>query len=800
MEGLEAISRAKRSTRIGLRTCALCAALTAAAASPARAQGDAAIRGQATAAADGSAIAGAAVVLAPVPPGMAVQATADTDGRFVFPNVRPGEYILSGSAPGFSSRDVHVAVQPRDIRIVALSLELQRVEVGVQVTAGSAALTSAPSPTSTLLSAERLEALPVWQQHSLTDAIVTLAPGMIRGHDDFVHIRGHEIALNPSINGVSFWENPHAVFSAGVSAEIVDSATVMTGGFSAEYGNRFGGVIEVVTKSGLARGNGGGLTVNAGQAGRRSVSGEVSGRRGEFGYYVFGSALESDRFLSPPDPVAVHDHARAGHLFAQADANFGRAGSLRIVVMGDGTSFEIPKTPLDESLRPLANAEQRNRQQTAIAGWTGSAADFALSASFYQRWSKSQLIPASGPLTAIAGLTRELNTAGGKVDATRFAGRHAVKMGFDAVSLRPEETLSYDASGYVVLTHLLALPHIHFPTTALNFSGRSSGYQLSGYARDAIQAGRATVDAGVRVDRYDLVVSSLHLSPRINVSVGVAGGAVLHASYNHFFVPPAVEGVLSSSAGLTAHIEEIGRPLPPLEPTIEDQFEVGASLPLSAMRWSVTGYFRATENPVHTTVWPDARIYSYASFDRERAYGLETKIVLPRLAGYGVDGYLNYALGRVDFYNPITGGFTTEAGHLGETNRFLAPMDQTHTFSAGATYAHSPTGIWLGTALEYGSGTPMGHGGGAHEHAPGTPAHEHAVSAGAAPRVPEHFTANLSAGINLLTDGRRRSRLLLRLDIENIADNVYVIAREGEFSPAQYATPRLISATARIRF
>ena len=405
MEGLEAISRAKRSTRIGLRTCALCAALTAAAASPARAQGDAAIRGQATAAADGSAISGAAVVLAPVPPGMAVQATADTDGRFVFPNVRPGEYILSGSAPGFSSRDVHVAVQPRDIRIVALSLELQRVEVGVQVTAGSAALTSAPSPTSTLLSAERLEALPVWQQHSLTDAIVTLAPGMIRGHDDFVHIRGHEIALNPSINGVSFWENPHAVFSAG--AERGDRSIpphVMTGGFSAEYGNRFRRRSRGRSRSRGWRGEtAAALTLNAGQAGRRSVAGEVVGpaRRIRVSA-VFGSALE---VRSLPEPAGSRSRCttmRAGAmLFAQADANFGRAGSFRIVVMGDGTSFEIPETPLDESLRPLANAEQRNASADRDRGVDWGALRILPSARpSTSDGLRAQLIPASGPLTA----------------------------------------------------------------------------------------------------------------------------------------------------------------------------------------------------------------------------------------------------------------------------------------------------------------------------------------------------------------------------------------------------------------
>jgi len=107
-------------------------------------------------------------------------------------------------------------------------------------------------------------------------------------------------------------------------------------------------------------------------------------------------------------------------------------------------------------------------------------------------------------------------------------------------------------------------------------------------------------------------------------------------------------------------------------------------------RLALTGYQRATDNPVHTTVWPDARIYSYASFDHARAYGLEAKAEVPALARYGVTGYLNYALGRVYFYNPVAGGFITEAEHVTETGRFLAPMDQTHTLTAGATYRLDP--------------------------------------------------------------------------------------------------------------
>jgi hypothetical protein len=127
-------------------------------------------------------------------------------------------------------------------------------------------------------------------------------------------------------------------------------------------------------------------------------------------------------------------------------------------------------------------------------------------------------------------------------------------------------------------------------------------------------------------------------------------------------------------------------------------------------------------------------------------------------------------------------------------------MDQTHTLSTGATYRHTRTGLWVGTTMEYGSGTPMGHEGSDHAHAAGEADHEHTQSAGGALQGPGHFTVNLSFGVDLLRSGRQRSRLSFQFDIENITDNVYLIAQEGEFSPAQYSIPLLVSATAKIRF
>src|SRR5207342_1212623 len=100
-------------------------------------------------------------------------------------------------------------------------LAIQPIQESVRVAASP--LPSVHSPGSTHLSGARLAEIPLTQRTNLADAIVTAAPGMIRGHDDFVHIRGHEVALNPFINGVQFWENAHSVFSPGLGVDYIES-------------------------------------------------------------------------------------------------------------------------------------------------------------------------------------------------------------------------------------------------------------------------------------------------------------------------------------------------------------------------------------------------------------------------------------------------------------------------------------------------------------------------------------------------------------------------------------------------
>src|SRR5213594_755296 len=535
------------------------------------AQSDAAIRGIIKAEADGSVLPNTDVQLNSPVLGVALQAKSGQDGQFIFQRLAPGPYTLAVSHADFRDQRVALTLKPREVQNITVQLSLRGIEQSVEVTA-PAQLTTTYSPNSTVLQSDTVDSLPLDQRNNLPGMIAMTAPSMIRSHDDFVHVRGNEIALNTFINGVSFWENPHTVFSAGLTPDIIQSVNVLTGSFPPEYGNRFGGVLDIATKSGLSMKNEGSLTIGAGNALRNNAAIEFGGHTEKAGYYFYSAGFESGRFLSPNDPRSIHDTGRGSRNFLQFDFNADRRNSLRLMLMGDGTNFQIPKTAIDDIYRPNTNASERTRAQTAVLTWNHTASDRTFfTTSLYQRWSRMTLLPANDPLASVASNERSLSTVGLKGDLTRLVGSHTLKGGIDLTILRPDENLFFLGEGYIAFSHLLGLPHVHLrgPNRGpITFGDHRTGGQGSAYVQDTMQLTRAlTLNAGLRFDRYSLATSDTHFSPRVNLAYRFAGsGTVLHASYNHFFVHPAVENVLISSAGLTRFLQDFPISLPPLQP------------------------------------------------------------------------------------------------------------------------------------------------------------------------------------------------------------------------------------------
>ena len=159
-------SRCVRPPRV-LERCAVAALALHVTAVSASAQSDSAIRGLVVAAADGSALDGCTVTL-----------TSSSTGEVLLPSrlkPRGGSHSPSSGpvstacrclSDGFAAQQLTLAVEPREVRTVTVSLEVAGVAVSVEVPGARASTPGTHSPSSTTLTIARLEVMPVFQRTS----------------------------------------------------------------------------------------------------------------------------------------------------------------------------------------------------------------------------------------------------------------------------------------------------------------------------------------------------------------------------------------------------------------------------------------------------------------------------------------------------------------------------------------------------------------------------------------------------------------------------------------------------------
>lgn len=694
--------------------------------------------------------------------------TANTDpaGHFSFPNLSPGGYRLNVEADAFYRQQLAFTLSPRAVPQFDFVLSpFVSINEQVSVQARTQLLDETEAATVRTIDRRQLELLPAAKSGQLTDAVTPFVSSAVAGHDNLVHLRGNELSLNTFINGVSFFDNPHQLFTPGLSSDVVQSMNVITGGFPAEFGNRFGGILDVVTRSGFNADAHGDLTLGAGTRLRHNAALDYGGHTQSFGYFFYGQGFESGRFLNTPEPNLLHDTGRGARTFAQFDYRHGARDSFRLVLTGAGTNFELPNTTEDEERG--RDFFQRNREQTIVLSWDHTFNSTALlSTSLYERSAGARLLPTSDPVSIQARGLRQDVTAGVKSDLSLFRGaHHAVKAGIDLTLLRLREDFSFDPRGGEI------------EVEPFEFRGRRTGGQASAYVQDQYRPFKHfTANLGLRYDQYNLVTSEHAFSPRINLAYARDGGrTVLHFAYNRFFSPPPIENLLLSS--------RLGFEGQPPRSSHSNHFEAGVSRSMrDRFVVRLTGYWRSDRNSFENTELANVRIFLPTTFARGKAYGAEFSAEMAEIKPLGLSGYVSYTAQRAFQTAPVSGGFSIENAPAGE--RGPAAFDQIHTAVAGLTWREHRSGFFASGAFEYGSGTPA------------TLSNEDGEAARV--RLPRHLVANVYLGVDLFR--RERHSVGLQFNVENLTDRVFRIAKESEFTPVQFSPPRFISGSMKVRF
>jgi outer membrane receptor protein involved in Fe transport len=230
---------------------------------------------------------------------IATRVTTNAQGFYTAPNLPAGTYQVAASAPGFSSSlaggiDLTVGAQ----QTVNLALRVGQTSQTVEVTGAAPTVELTSSTLSEVVTGPEVRELPL-NGRSWTD-LATLEPGVnavrtqpavttsdraSRGWGAVITVSGNRPTQNNyMLNGVSLNDSfnaaPGNFLAANLGVDAIGEFSVLTGSFSAQYGQSAGGIVNAITKQG------------------------TNAFHGDAYEFLRNSAMDAKNFFDAPGPIA----------------------------------------------------------------------------------------------------------------------------------------------------------------------------------------------------------------------------------------------------------------------------------------------------------------------------------------------------------------------------------------------------------------------------------------------------------------------------------------------------------------
>ncbi|MFZ0795050.1 MAG: TonB-dependent receptor plug domain-containing protein, partial [Candidatus Korobacteraceae bacterium] len=228
--------------------------------------------------------------------------TTSDQGTLSVQRLAYGLYQLAIQQPGFApvseSVDIHTNV-PIDY---AIKLKVAAVQESVTVKGQGTLLdpdqAGSVNQIGTAAIQDRLTSLP---GRSIQD-LVNTQPGWLYEGNAVLHPRGSEYQTQFVVDGIPLTDNRSPSFGPEIGANDVDSMTIYTAGFPAEYGRKMGGVVEVNTLRDPQAGWHGQVVLSGGSfdSAGAFVQMQYAGGKNVFGFTASGA--ETAHYLNPVVP------------------------------------------------------------------------------------------------------------------------------------------------------------------------------------------------------------------------------------------------------------------------------------------------------------------------------------------------------------------------------------------------------------------------------------------------------------------------------------------------------------------
>jgi hypothetical protein len=272
--------------------------------------------------------------------------TTDSSGKFQFTNLPFNPYHLVVTAEGFAAY-VH-DVEPRSSVPITLSITLQVVAstTSVTVAAEGGDLIENDPTFHTDVDKNLIDKMPLESQSSSVSSLVTLStPGIAADSNGLFHGLGDHAENSFSVDGQPITDQQSKVFSNQIPLDAIQSMEVISGAPPAEYGDKTSVVINVTTQSGQGVTTPhGSVTTSYGSFGTSNVGFNLAYGGQNWGNYISANAMNSGRFLDPPEFAVMHDKGNEENLFDRIDYQLSTADSVHINLGYTRSWFQTPNS------------------------------------------------------------------------------------------------------------------------------------------------------------------------------------------------------------------------------------------------------------------------------------------------------------------------------------------------------------------------------------------------------------------------------------------------------------------------
>jgi TonB family protein len=462
---------------------------------------------------------------------------AAEDGAFAFPDVAPGSYRVRIEAEGFAAVEATEAVTSGEATAITYRLEAAKKKADTEYEFGATASIAAPPREVVKRTLAPQELVRAAGTRGDPLRVIELLPGVARppGLAGFIIIRG----ASPFDSQAFFEGGPvDRIYHFGgltsfVNPRLLERIDLYPGNFSARFGRKMGGIIDVGIRDPKTDGYHGMVDVNLIDA-SFIVEGPV-GKRGAFA--LAGKRSYIDFWFEnvvPADAIGV----TAAPVYSDYQAIYTyrpeSGGKVRTMFFGSGDEFRL-------NLKKPADGDP------SIRGNIGQGTSFRR---LQTTWQRSLGAHVEQEITAGVGTIEQdvsIGTLGFSFTGfdqflraewrAQLGSRVKLVGGFDGYAV--ELDVSYVGPTFQSSEgnpRYFSGPLTGLPTAT--YKGPYNSYRPAGYLEALIQAGeRLTLVPGVRVDYYSEIEKG-SVNPRLTARFKLAPQTTLKGGVGLFSQPP----------------------------------------------------------------------------------------------------------------------------------------------------------------------------------------------------------------------------------------------------------------------